>query len=317
MSAEPIPQQWDGPLLDAYSAAVVAAVERARPSVVGLEIRTERGGLGGGSGFVLTPDGFILTNSHVVAGAEGVRALLADGRDLPALLVGADPETDIAVVRVDAAGLVPASLGDSRALRVGQVALAIGSPYGFSCSVTTGVVSALGRSLRARTGRLIDNVVQTDAALNPGNSGGPLVDSAGRVIGVNTAAILPGQGICFAIPIHTAELVAGQLIKEGRVRRARLGIGVEAVPIPRALVRHHRLAASSGVRLTTVEPGSPAARAGLLPRDVLVAVDSEPVASVDDLQRRLSEARAGAELRLRVLRLVEALELTAIPDEQP
>jgi S1-C subfamily serine protease len=296
---------------------VVAAVERARPSVVGLEIRTERGGLGGGSGFVLTPDGFILTNSHVVAGAERVRALLADGRDLPALFVGTDPETDIAVVRVDAAGLVPASLGDSRALRVGQVALAIGSPYGFSCSVTTGVVSALGRSLRARTGRLIDNVVQTDAALNPGNSGGPLVDSSGRVIGVNTAAILPGQGICFAIPIHTAELVAGQLIKEGRVRRAHLGIGAEAVPIPRALVRHHRLAAASGVRLTTVEPGSPAARAGMLPRDVLVAVDGQPVATVDDLQRRLGEARAGAELRLRVLRLLETLDLTAVPDEQP
>ena len=316
MSAEPVPLRDDGRLLDAYSSAVVAAVEFARPSVVGLEIHARRGGIGGGSGVVLSPDGFVLTNSHVVAQAEAVRALLADGRDVAAAVIGSDPETDIAVVRVEATDLVAATLGDSRALRVGQIAIAIGSPYGFSCTVTAGVVSALGRSLRARSGRLIDNVVQTDAALNPGNSGGPLVDARGRVIGVNTAAILPGQGICFAIPIHTAETVAGQLIKDGRLRRARLGIGAEVVPMPRALARHHRLATATGVRVMTVEAGSPAERAGLLPRDVIVALNDRAVANVDDLQRLLGEARSGASLRLRVLRLTDAVELRLEPDER-
>jgi S1-C subfamily serine protease len=294
----------------------VAAVERARPSVVGLDVRSSRGG-GGGSGFVLTPDGFVLTNSHVVLGAQDIRALLADGCDVPARIVGTDPGADIAVVRVEAADLVPVTLGDSRALRVGQIAVAIGSPYGFSCSVTAGVVSALGRSLRARDGRLIDNVVQTDAALNPGNSGGPLLDASGRAIGVNTAAILPAQGICFAIPIHTAERVAGQLIKDGRVRRAHLGIGGEAVPIPRALVRHYGLAKPSGVRIMTVEPGAPAERAGLLPGDVIVTLDGEAVGDVDDLQRRLAEVSVGAEVRLRLLRLTEAVELAVVPDDRP
>ncbi len=316
MSAEPIVPAGDGPLLDAYSSALVEAVERVRPSVVGLEVRSGRGANGGGSGFVLAPDGFVLTSGHVVERAESIRALLADGRDVPAALIGADAGTDMAVVRVDAGGLVPATLGNSHALRVGQIAVAIGSPYGFSCSVTAGVVSALGRSLRARSGHLIDNVVQTDAALNPGNSGGPLVDSRGRVIGVNTAAILPAQGICFAIPIHTAEVVAGQLIRDGRVRRAHLGIGAEPAPVPRALARHYGLASATGVRLNTIEPGSPAERAGLLPRDVIVACDDARVATIDDLQRLLTVSRVGREVRLRVLRLTEALDVVVVPDER-
>jgi S1-C subfamily serine protease len=240
---------------------------------------------------------------------------LADGRRCAATLVGDDPETDLAVLRIDAGPLAAATLGDSRALRVGQVAIALGSPYGFQCTVTAGVVSAMGRSLRARSGRLMDNIIQTDAALNPGNSGGPLVDSRGAVVGVNTAAILPAQGLCFAIPSHTAQLVAARLIKDGRIRRARIGVGGETAPVPRALARHHALRHETGVRLLSVERNGPADRAGLLTGDTVVAFGGEPVTGIDDLQRLLTEARIGTAAPVAVLRLTEKLELRVVAEE--
>jgi S1-C subfamily serine protease len=317
MSAEPVPAPAEDPL-DAYSRAVVTAVERASPSVVHVGVRFEgrrRRGEGGGSGFVLTPDGFVVTNSHVVSGAAEVRVTLADGSVWPARTVGDDPGSDLAIVRIDASDLAPIARGDSRALRVGQLVIALGSPYGFRATVTAGIVSALGRSLRTASGRLVDNVIQTDAALNPGNSGGPLVDHRGAVVGVNTAAVLPGQGVCFAIPLHAAERVAGALIREGRVRRARLGIGAETVPVPRALARHHRLAAATGVKVTHVESGSPAEAAGVLRGDVIVALGGARVGDVDDLQRLLGESAIGASASLVLLRLTEKRELAVAPVE--
>ena len=317
MSAEPAPPD-DEPLLDAYSSAVVSAIARAAPSVVHVEVRfagRRRRAEGGGSGFVLTPDGFLVTNSHVVHEAAELTATLADGGRWPARLVGDDPESDIALLRIDAPELVPIARGDSRALRAGQLVIALGSPYGFRASVTAGIVSALGRSLRTGSGRLIDNVIQTDAALNPGNSGGPLVDHRGAAIGVSTAAILPGQGVSFAIPLSTAERVAAALLRDGRVRRARIGIGAETVPVPRALARHHRLAAGSGVKVLSVEKGAPAEAAGVLRGDVIVALDGSPVADVDDLQRLLGETAIGRELRLALLRLTEKRELPVVPRE--
>jgi S1-C subfamily serine protease len=305
-------------LLDAYSSAVVSAVERAAPSVVHVAVGfsgRRRRGEGGGSGFVLTPDGFVVTNSHVVSGSSERRVTLADGSSWPARLVGDDPESDLALLRIEAPELVPIARGDSRALRVGQLVIALGSPYGFRATVTTGIVSALGRSLRTGSGRLIDNVIQTDAALNPGNSGGPLVDHRGAAIGVNTAAILPAQGVCFAIPLASAERVAFALIHDGRVRRARIGIGGETVPLPRALARHHRLAHGSGVKVLSVEKDAPADAAGLLRGDVIVALDATPVADVDELQRLLGESAIGRELRLVVLRLTDRRELLVVPRE--
>jgi S1-C subfamily serine protease len=304
-------------LLDAYSRAVVSAVEHAAPSVVHVAVRStgRRRGEGGGSGFVLAPDGFLMTNSHVVHGAAEVWATLADGSRWPARLVGDDPESDLAVLRVDAPDLLPIPRGDSRALRVGQLVAALGSPYGFQATVTAGIVSALGRSLRGRSGRLIDNVIQTDAALNPGSSGGPLVDHRGAAVGVSTAAVLPGQGVCFAIPLHTAERVAAALIREGRVRRARLGVGGQTVPVPRALVRHHDLPAGTGVKVLSVERGAPADAAGLLRGDVIVGLDGATVADVDDLQRLLGETAIGRPLRLALLRLTEKREAVVVPGE--
>jgi S1-C subfamily serine protease len=313
----PIPAE-DTPILDAYSRAVVSAVERAAPSVVHVGVRLagrRRRGEGGGSGFVLTPDGFVLTNAHVVGGAADVAVTLADGSRWPARIVGEDVDSDLAVLRVEAPELRPVERGDSRSLRVGQLVVALGSPFGFQASVSAGIVSALGRSLRARTGRLIDNVIQTDAALNPGNSGGPLVDHRGAAVGVNTAAILPGQGVSFAIPLHAAERVAALLIREGRVRRALIGVAGQAVPVPRALARHHRLATETGVQVLSVEKEGPAAQAGVVRGDVIVGLAGAPVGDVDDLQRTLGEPVIGRPVRLDLLRLAERLELTVVPRE--
>ena len=314
--AAPVPVP-DGVLLDAYSEAVMSAVERVAPSVVRIEAKHARGRGGSGSGFVFTPDGFVMTNSHVVHGASSLSVTLADGRPLPATVVGDDPDSDIGVLRIAADGLVPAALGDSRALRVGQVAIAIGSPFGFQATVTAGVVSALGRSLRAQSGRLIDDVLQTDAALNPGSSGGPLVNSRGEVIGVNTATILPAQGICFAIAIDLARVVASMLMRDGRVRRGYLGIAGQNARLRRPLARAHGLAHESGVLVLSVEAGSPAERVGLREGDIVVGLAGEPVAGVDDLHRLLTARRIGVELPLLALRNSAPLELEVTPAPAP
>ena len=318
----------DDELLDAYSRAVVGAAEKISPSVVNIEVRRrERGprtgqrrgggeGRGGsGSGFVLTPDGFILTNSHVVHGAPGLDVTLADGRRREAQLVGDDPHTDLAVVRIAAPNLVPASLGDSGAIRAGQLAVAVGNPYGFQCTVTAGVVSALGRSLRSRSGRLIDDIIQTDAALNPGNSGGPLVTARGDVIGVNTAVILPAQGICFAIAINTAKYVAGRLIKEGRVRRSYIGVAGQNVDLPRRVVRFYGLPAESGILVVQTDEGSPARAAGVREGDVIVSYAGHTIAGIDALHRLLTEERVGVAAPLVVIRRTERMELSVVPLE--
>jgi S1-C subfamily serine protease len=309
-------------LLDAYSQAVVTVAETVGPAVVNITAvqrgtaRTPRGPVpfeapGAGSGVIIAPDGYVLTNSHVVHGAVRLEAALADGRVFPAQPVGDDPATDLAVVRIDAAGLPFAPLGDSERLRVGQLVVAIGNPLGFQATVTTGVVSALGRSLRSQSGRLIENIIQTDAALNPGNSGGPLVDSHGRVVGINTAVIRGAQGICFAVPASTARWVAGLLIREGRVHRAYLGIAGEPRAVPPWVAREQGLDRPSGVGVVQVTPGSPAARAGVRPGDTVVALDGTSVANVDDLHRLLSRMAIGARVRLGVVRGSARLELTA------
>jgi len=305
-------------LLDAYSRAVVQAAEEVGPSVVKIDV-WGRGGRrqGSGSGFIITPDGFVLTNSHVVHGAQRIQVTLADGRCPDAHLVGDDPDTDLAVVRVYAPQLRPVRLGESRSIRVGQVAIAIGNPYGFQCTVTAGVVSALGRSFRASTGRLIDDILQTDAALNPGNSGGPLVNSRGEVIGVNTAVILPAQGICFAIGIDTAKHVAGWLIKEGRIRRSHIGVGGQNVPLHRRLVRHHQLPAATGVLVIAVIPDGPAARAGLREGDLMVEFNGRPIPSIDALHKLLTGDQIGAEAKLTIIRGTEKLLVAITAGESP
>ena len=324
-AAPPILQS-DDDLLDAYSAAVTAAAERVSPSVVNVEIRQRPDNRqpspsrpmelrGSGSGFVFTPDGFILTNSHVVHRASRLGVTLPDGRSFEAHLIGEDPDTDLAVIRVNADGLVPAVLGDSKSIRVGQLVVAIGNPYGFQCTVTAGVVSALGRSLRSHSGRLIDDVVQTDAALNPGNSGGPLVTSRGEVIGVNTAVILPAQGLCFAIAINTAKHVAGLLIRNGKIRRGHIGVAGQNVTLQRRLVHQHSLAVTSGILVISLEPNWPAHRAGLREGDVIVAYGSHPVASIDELHRLLTEEQVGTKIELTLLRSGEKLTLEVVPEE--
>ena len=324
-AAPPILQS-DDDLLDAYSAAVTAAAERVSPSVVNVEIRQRPDNRqpspsrpmelrGSGSGFVFTPDGFILTNSHVVHRASRLGVTLPDGRSFEAHLIGEDPDTDLAVIRVTADGLVPATLGDSKSIRVGQLVVAIGNPYGFQCTVTAGVVSALGRSLRSHSGRLIDDVVQTDAALNPDNSGGPLVTSRGEVIGVNTAVILPAQGLCFAIAINTAKHVAGLLIRNGKIRRGHIGVAGQNVTLQRRLVHQHSLAVTSGILVISVEPKGPAHRAGLREGDVIVAYGSHPVASIDELHRLLTEEQVGTKIELTLLRSGEKLTLEVVPEE--
>ena len=318
--APPNPQADDGQLLDAYSEAVIGAVERVSPSVVKIDVEhSDRRGRaeGSGSGFVFTTDGFGLTNSHVVHGATKITAVLADGRRVPATLVGDDPDTDLAVVRLAADGVPPATLGESRHVRVGQVAIAIGNPFGFHATVTTGVVSALGRSLRAQSGRLIDDVLQTDASLNPGNSGGPLVDSRGEVIGVNTAMILPAQGICFAIAVDLAKFVATSLIRDGRIVRGWIGVAGQNAKLRRHLVRRHELAHESGVLVLSVEKGSPAERTGLREGDVLVSLGGEAVAGVDDLHKRLTGNAIGVRTSIALLRNSELVTLEIEPSPAP
>ena len=307
-----LPQIDDDELLDAYSRAVTSAVETVGPSVV--HIQSDRGG---GSGVIFTPDGLLLTNDHVVGRAGRLTAVFADGQSLRADLIGRDSDTDLAVLRVSAAGTLPSvTLGDSRVVRVGQVAIAIGSPYGFQRSVSAGIVSALGRSLRARSGRLMDDVIQTDAALNPGNSGGPLVSTRGDVIGINTAMIAAAQGLCFAIPSHTARIVAAKLIRDGRIRRSHIGIAGQNVRVPRAVARELQLAVSSGVAVVSVEPNSPAAAAGIRDGDVIVACAGEAVAAIDDLQRLMTEERVGAPTAITVLRDGQRREVIVSPREQ-
>jgi S1-C subfamily serine protease len=303
----------DSELLDSYSRAVIGAVEAAGPAVVKVDV--ERGG---GSGVVFTPDGLVLTNSHVVHRAPRITISLPDGRSCRADIVGDDPDTDLAVIRaaVDAGVSLPwASLGDSRAVRVGQIAIAIGNPYGFQHSVTAGVVSALGRSLRSRSGRLMDDVIQTDAALNPGNSGGPLVTTRGEVIGINTATILPAQGLCLAIASNTAQFVAARLIRDGRIRRSYIGVAGQTVPIPRALARANQLAASSGVLIASVEAQSPAAAAGLRDGDVILALAGEVTSGVDQLHRQLTDDRIGTAVTVSILRNGERRQITVVPAE--
>jgi S1-C subfamily serine protease len=331
--AEPILQSSingpnDSALLDSYSQAVVSAAEKISLSVVKIEVtqsgKTRSGESkerhGGGSGFVFTPDGLVLTNSHVVHDAKRIQVSLPDGRRLPAHTIGDDPATDLAVIRVgmpdnDAPSLIAAPLGDSQSLRVGQIAIAIGNPYGFQYTVTAGVVSALGRSLRSYSGRLIEDVIQTDASLNPGNSGGPLVTSDGRVIGVNTATIMGAQGLCFAIGINTAKFVAGRLLRDGRIKRSYIGVEAQTTPLHRRLVRFYDLANESGVFVMSIDDGSPAQKAGVREGDVIAALDGKPVAGVDDLHRLLTDARAGVSNTLTVLRHTEKLELHVIPAE--
>jgi len=312
----------DDKLLDGYSTTVTRVVEKVGPSVVNIRVhgmhRENRRGPesgGSGSGFVIAPDGFILTNSHVVHGAARMEVSLADGRVFDASLVGDDPESDLAVIRINASQLVHAHFGDSKSVRVGQIAIAIGSPFGFQQTVTAGVVSALGRSMRSQSGRLIDNVIQTDAALNPGNSGGPLVNSRGEIIGVNTAIILPAQGICFAIASNTAEFVTAWLIKEGVIRRSWIGVAGQNVPIHRRVVVFHHLAADNGVLVSGIEPGSPASRAGLREGDVIVSFGGEPVTSIDELHRHLVAKVIGVPSHITVIRHTEKLDLVVTPQE--
>lgn len=314
-------------VLDAYSRAVIGVAEQVSPSVVNIDVNKGSNGQrplrtrwpnerrGSGSGFIFTPDGFILTNSHVVHGASKIEVMMSDGREFKAQLIGDDPATDLAVIRIDGSNLTPALLGDSHSIRVGQVVIAIGNPYGFQTTVTAGVVSALGRSLRTDTGRLVDNVIQTDAALNPGNSGGPLITSRAEVIGVNTAVILPAQGICFAIASNTAKWVAGRLMKDGRVKRSVIGVGGQDTSLHRRLVRFHDLPSETGVLVASVEPHSPAQRAGVIEGDVIVGFAEQPVTRIDDLHRLLTDERVGKRSALLIIRQNDKLTLNIVPEE--
>ena len=312
----------DSALLDAYSRTVVGAVTRVAPSVVNIDVtqrvNVRRGASevsGNGSGFIITPDGFILTNSHVVHAANSITVNLPDGREYPAQLTGDDPDTDLAVIRIDSPQLTHVRLADSESLRVSQLVIAIGNPLGFQASVTAGVISALGRSMHAQSGRLIDNIIQTDAALNPGNSGGPLVNSAGEVVGVNTAMIRPAQGICFAIASNTAKLVAGWLIRDGRIRRGYIGVAGQNVPIHRRIVRFYGLPLETGVLVISVEDKSPAKRAGLREGDLIVAFNGQSVGSVHDLHKVLVGEQIGVSARITIIRHTEKLELPVLPAE--
>jgi S1-C subfamily serine protease len=311
------PPGGDGQLLDSYSQTIHSVVNRVAPSVVNIRVVSRDGRPGGGSGFIIARDGFILTNSHVVRGARELEVTLHDARVYPAWLSGTDPDTDLAVIRIDAPNLQHARLGDSSTIRVGQIAIAVGSPYGFQQTVTAGIVSALGRSMRSESGRLMDEIIQTDAALNPGNSGGPLLNSAGEVIGVNTAVILPAQGICFAIASNTAQFVAGWLIKEGRIRRSSIGVAGQNTSLHPRVVRFHQLPNERGVLVIEVEPGSPAALGGLRAGDTIVGFKGRPVNTIDDLHKRLVAAEIGVSSPLMFLRGTEKLFCTVVPRELP
>ena len=325
-AANVVPQS-DDDVLDAYSRAVITAAEKVSPSVVYIEVeqrvsnrspknpRRPQERRGSGSGFIFTPDGFILTNSHVVHGAKKIEVTLADGHKHLADLIGDDPDTDLAVIRINAPNLMPAQLGEAYRIRVGQLVIAIGNPYGFQYSVTAGVVSALGRSLRAQSGRLMDAVIQTDAALNPGNSGGPLVNSRGEVIGVNTAMILPAQGICFATSIDTAKFVASRLIRDGRVSRSYIGLAGQNVPLPRRIVRYYNLVVESGIFVISFETDSPARKGGMREGDIIIGFDDHPIAGIDDLHKLLTEERIGRRSLLTVIRGTDKLTIDVTPEE--
>jgi S1-C subfamily serine protease len=314
----PVPPD-DQAVLDAYSRAVIDVVDRVGAAVVRLDMKAgndrRRGGTG--SGVVVAPDGLILTNSHVVGGAAQVSVTTVDGRSLGARLVGDDPDTDLALVRIDAPVELPAArLGNSKLLKRGQLVIAIGNPLGFESTVTTGVVSALGRSLRARSGRLIDDVIQTDAALNPGNSGGPLVSSRGEVIGINTAVIMGAQGICFAVAANTASFVLGELVRHSRVRRAFIGIAAQQIALPRRARYAAGLAQESAVMVASVEAGSPADRAGLKARDIIVSLDGAPVTGADDFIRMLAGDKIGATVTVELIRGGSRETRPVVPEER-
>ncbi|MCC6461700.1 MAG: trypsin-like peptidase domain-containing protein [Saprospiraceae bacterium] len=319
-----VPPAEDLELLDAYSRTVVNVAQRVSNAVVHLKVKKPKPAHnrqapnpneGTGSGFIISSDGYVVTNSHVVNGAEHIEGMLQDGRSFQAQVVGDDPATDLAVVKISGDNLATVGFGASDRLRVGQIAIAIGNPFGFQYSVTAGVVSALGRTLRSQSGRLIDDVIQTDAALNPGNSGGPLVDSHGQVIGVNTAVILPAQGLCFAVASNLAQFVVGKLILEGRVRRGLLGIGAQAVPLPAKWLSSLELPTSGGIQVQTVEPKGPAAQAGVLVGDVLVQFEGKPIDSIDALHKALDESTIGRNISLWVLRDGNLKQLNAVPGE--
>ncbi len=320
VSAQTVRPETDEDLLDAYSRAVVGVVDKVGPAVISIGVRKRTrspryGQEGAGSGVIIAPDGFVLTNHHVVEGAEDVQVRLTDGRSFSAHLVGSDPATDLAVVRAEASNLPTADLGDSDSLRVGQLVIAIGNPLGFQSTVSTGVISALGRALRSQSGRLIENVIQTDVPLNPGNSGGPLVDSRGRVIGINTAMIFMAQGISFAVPVNTVKWVVGELVTRGKVRRAYLGIAGQVRPISRRIQRHLELQAATAVEVVSVEEEGPAHRAGVREGDLMLSVNGKSVGSVDDIHRLLTGWSAGSPLNLTVLRNGERLQVQIIPGE--
>lgn len=315
----------DGELLDAYSKAVINAAEKISPSVVNVEVHHASphsrissryyGAYGAGSGFIFTHDGFIVTNSHVVHKAVQIEVALNDGRKLPAKLIGDDPYTDLAVVKVDASDLLPVQFGDSKALKVGQLVVAVGNPYGFKCTITSGVVSALERGLRTDSGRLIDGVIQTDAALNPGNSGGPLVNARGEVVGVNTAIIYPAQGICFAIPANAARIVAEKLIKDGRIRRGYLGMTGQDITKESQIIKTLGIECEKGVMIVGIDKDGPADKAGLTRYDIITALDDGPVETVDDLHRILIENRIDTNVSLTVIRMSEKLSVEIVPEE--
>lgn len=300
---------------DAYSRTVIGAVDQVGPAVLHLQVESERGRGGSGSGVVFTPDGYVLTNSHVIAGGKRIIATFPDGHASGTTVIGDDPDTDLAVLRLNGDTPASARLGSSKDLRVGQLVVAIGNPFGFQCTVTAGVVSALGRSLRGRSGRLIDSVIQTDAALNPGNSGGPLVNSAGEVIGINTAIIAAAQGICFSISADTVEFVAARLIRDGRVRRCYIGVAGQNVPLSRRSVRFHDLARESGVLVQSLSPDGAAKAGGLQSGDIIVEFDGVAIGDIDGLHRLLTEERVGRSIAMTLLRRGEKLNLSVTPRE--